>query len=75
MTLKYVGSKAFDYPLAEFNYEEEESERFMRIAQALEDEGYKIDTGVQGWAAIRVEDRSEFEEIKRIWKNLKRKIH
>lgn len=75
MTLKYVGSRAFDYPLAEFSYEEHEEDRFMKIAEALKSEGYKIDTGVQGWAAIRLEDYSEFEEVKRIFQKLRRGIH
>lgn len=74
MTLKYVGERAFNCRLAEFSYEEHEDDRFMRIANALEEEGYKIDTGVEGWAAIKVENRNEFEEVKRIFQALRRTI-
>lgn len=74
MTLKYVGERAFDHRLAEFNYEEHEEERFFKIAEELKEEGYNIDTGVEGWAAIRVEDRIEFEEVKRDFQRIRRAI-
>lgn len=74
MTLKYVGERAFNRRLAEFSYEENEEDRFMDIAEALEEEGYKIDTGVYGWAAIVVEDRDEFEEVKKAFQRLRRTI-
>ncbi len=74
MTLKYVGKRAFDERLAEFNYTEKETERFDRIAEELENEGYKVDSGVEGWAAIKVEDRDEFEEIKKDFQRLRRAI-
>ena len=74
MTLNYVGKRAFEKRLAEFSYEENEAERFMKIANALEEYGYKIDTGVEGWAAIEVDDRSEFEEVKKDFRYLRRTI-
>lgn len=74
MTLRYVGERAFDRRLAEFNYTEKEEERFDRIAHQLEDEGYKVDSGVEFWAAIEVEDRKEFEEVKRAFQRLRREI-
>ncbi len=74
MTLKYVGARAFEHRLAEFSYEDKEEDRFIKIAEALEEEGYKIDTGVEGWAAIKVEDRDEFEEIKKDFQRLRRAI-
>lgn len=74
MTLRYVGERAFDHRLAEFSYEDHEEDRFMRIANALEEEGYKIDTGIANWAAIKVEDRDEFEEVKRDFQRLRRTI-
>lgn len=74
MTLKYVGSRAFNHRLAEFRYEDHEEERFMKIAEAFEEAGYKIDTGVQNWATIKVDDKDEFDEIKELFKDLKRKI-
>lgn len=74
MTLKYVGERAFKQRLAEFTYEDREEDRFMRIAEALEEEGYKIDTGVENWAAIVVDDRDEFEEVKKTFQRLRRTI-
>ena len=74
MTLKYVGERAYDHRLAEFTYEEHEEERFFKIAEELKEEGYNIDTGVEGWAAIRVEDRNEFEEVKRDFQRIRRSI-
>lgn len=77
MTLNYVGERAFNernHRLAEFSYKENEEERFMRIASALEEYGYKIDTGVEGWAAIEVDDMTEFEEIKKDFQYLRRTI-
>ena len=74
MTLKYVGERAFDRRLAEFTYDDHEEERFMKIADALQEAGYDIDTGVQNWAAIKVEDRDEFDEVKELFQDLRRKI-
>lgn len=72
MKLNYVGNRAFEKRLAEFSYEENEAERFMKIADALNEYGYKIDTGVEGWAAIEIDDHSEFEEIKKDFQYLRR---
>lgn len=74
MTLKYVGTRQYDHRIAEFSYNEQEYERFMRIAEALEDEGWKIDTGVEFWAVIAVEDRSEFEEVKKDFQRIRKAI-
>lgn len=75
MTLNYIGSRANKERLAEFSYENKEENRFMRIAEALRREGYDIDVGVQNWAAIKVEDRAEFDKVKRDFQRLRRKIH
>ncbi len=74
MTLKYVGSRAYKHRLAEFSYEDKEEDRFMKIAEALREEGYEMDTGVEYWAAIKVEDRKEFDEIKKAFQRLRRSI-
>ncbi len=78
MTLKYIGERAMgksEFRIAEFNYNiGEEDERAERIFDALREEGYDVDSGIEGWAAIRIEDKSEFKEIMRIFKKLKRTI-
>ena len=74
MRLKYVGERAFRNRLAEFSYDEKEEERFKKIAHALEEYGYKIDTGIYLWAAIEVEDFEEFKEVKRDFQHLRRSI-
>ena len=74
MTLNYVGERKYNERLAEFSYKENEEERFMKIASALEEYGYKIDTGVEGWAAIVVDDRNEFEEVKKDFQHLRKAI-
>lgn len=74
MEIHYVGKKAFRQRLAEFTYEDKEEDRFFAIAKAMETRGWDIDVGVQNWAAIKVDDRNEYEEIKSDWIELKKTI-
>lgn len=74
MTLKYVGSRAFRHRLAEFSYDDHEEDRFDKIVEALRAEGYEVDNGVENWAAIRVCDREEFDEVKELFQQLKKDI-
>lgn len=74
MTLNYVGNRAFKTRLAEFEYSEKEEKRFMKIAGFMKKEGWNIDTGVEGWAAIEVEDREQFNEVMADFKKAKKLI-
>lgn len=74
MDIHYVGKREFRQRLAEFNYNDEEEDRFFRIADAMRKEGWNIDVGVQHWAAIEVFDREEYQEVKSDWLRLKRII-
>lgn len=74
MTIKYIGSRAFDYPIVEFSYTAKEEDRFFRIVEALEEEGWKIDTSVEGWAAIAVFDKEEYNEVNKDFQRLKKEI-
>lgn len=74
MTLAYVGGRAFDVRIAEFGYAEKEADRFANIVEALENKGWQIDTGVECWGACVVEDKEEFEMLKRDWQELKKQI-
>ena len=74
MEIHYVGKREFRQRLAEFSYEDEEEDRFFAIAKAMEEKGWKIDVGVQNWAAIEVMDRDEYEEVKADWMKIKRAI-
>ena len=55
MTINYVGCRAWRESPSRISYTEKEECRFLKIANYLRDLGYEIDTGVEGWAAIRVE--------------------
>ena len=76
MTLKYIGTRVYNSPngerLAEFSYKPEEEERFYRIIEKLEEYGYKVTTGVEGWASIGVFDRAEFDELRRDFQHIRR---
>lgn len=72
MTIKYVGSRAFDHPIAEFSYTAKEEERFFKIVEALEEEGWKIVAGIEGWAAIAVFDKEEYNEVNKDFQRLKK---
>ena len=74
MTLKYVGGRQFKDRLAEFTYTDDEEERFDKIAEYLRHAGYEIDVGVMNWAAIRVEDKAEFDAVMEDWKKAKKLI-
>lgn len=75
MTIKYVGNRGnlhHGIRMAEFTYTEREAERFLRIVDKLKAMGWKVDTGVECWAAIVVEDRAEFNNVKADYKEIKR---
>lgn len=74
MTIKYVGNRAFEKRLAEFSYNEKEEKKADLIIELLRDCGYKVDDGVYGWAAIVVEDREEYEDVKKDYKEIKKKV-
>lgn len=75
MKLTYVGKRQFKNRLAEFSYTDGEEERFMKIAEYLQNEcGYDIDTGVANWAAIEVEDKEEFDKVMQDFKEAKKII-
>lgn len=74
MEIHYVGKKVFRQRLAELTYEDKEEDRFFAIAKAMETKGWNVDVGVQNWAAIKVADRNEYEEIKSDWIELKKTI-
>lgn len=74
MTINYVGSRQFKNRLAEFSYEDNEFERFMKIAAYMKELGWNIDTGVYNWAAIAVADRGEYEDVLADYKEAKRLI-
>ena len=74
MTIKYVGNRAFEARLAEFAYTEKEEKKAEMIIELLKDRGYKVDDGVYGWAAIKVEDREEYEDVKNDYKEIKKKV-
>ena len=74
MTINYVGERAWKHRLAEFSYRENETERFMKIAESLRETGYDIDTGCEGWAAIRVDDRNEYNQVVEDYRKAKRLI-
>ena len=82
MTIKYVGTRdnnrvggyCRNKRFAEFSYRDEEQERFFKIADCLEMQGYEIDTGVANWAIIEVADREEYNEVVERFKEAKRAI-
>ena len=74
MTINYVGCRAWRNRLAEFSYTEKEECRFLKIANHLRDLGYEIDTGVEGWAAIRVDDRDKYNQVVEDYRKAKRLI-
>ena len=74
MTIQYVGSRQFRMRLAEFSYTDKEEARFMKIADHLRGLGYDVDTGVENWAAIRVSDRDEYEQVLEDYKEAKKLI-
>ena len=77
MTIQYIGKRACnrwggkEHRIAEFIYEDKEEEKFMKIVEFLKELGYEIDTGVENWAAVEVNDRSEFEQLIRDYKKAK----
>ena len=75
MKLTYVGHRQFKNRLAEFSYTDSEEKRFMKIADYLQTEcGYNVDTGVMNWAAIEVEDKAEFDEVMKDFREAKKII-
>lgn len=77
MTIKYVGNRASNLRgirMAEFTYAEKEAEKFLRIVDKLKAMGWKVDTGVECWAAIMVEDKAEFDSVKADYKEVKKTI-
>lgn len=82
MTIKYVGTRdnnrvggyCRNKRFAEFSYRDEEQDRFFKIAEYLEMQGYSIDTGVFNWALIEVADREEYNEVAARFKEAKRVI-
>lgn len=71
MTINYVGKRAFKNRFAEFSYTDEEHDKFLEVASILESEGYTVDASVENWAAVEVEDRNEYDDLKRIYKRAK----
>lgn len=70
-----VGGGCKGKRLAEFEYSEKETERFFKIVEYLEDQGYSgIDTGVAEWAAVVVIDRDEYNDLAQLFKEAKRLI-
>lgn len=75
MTLNYVGNRQFRNRLAEFGYTENEEDTALDILAILENDfGYDVKAGVQGWAAIRVDDRDEFNEVMKDYKEAKKML-
>lgn len=80
MNINYIGLRAtanFKTPtrLAEILYNDED-ERDTKIAKyvikLLRINGYKVDNGVSGWAAIPVDNRDNYDEILQDYKKFKR---
>lgn len=81
MTLTYAGNRKlcnyrnqFKGRLGEIEYNEHEEQRLLKIADYLREQGWEVDTGVEGWAGIQVEDRSEFDLLMEDYKTAKKII-
>lgn len=80
MTIKYIGTRSNneiggyceDKRFAEFSYKEEETEHFMKIVAYLENLGYSVDTGVEGWACVEVENADEYKTLAEDYKKAKK---
>lgn len=60
--------------LAEISYNENEFVLMNRMAQLLEVKGWEIDSSVEGWAAVEVADRDEYNKFMADYKEAKRCI-
>lgn len=82
MTLSYVGNRENNKiggscrgkRFAEFTYTDKEEERFFKIVECLEMQGYNIDTGVMNWAVCEVENKAEFDSVKEAFQKAKKII-
>lgn len=83
MTLKYYGTRdnnrigtvgLRNKRIAEFAYNDDETDRFFNIISSLESLGWNIDTGVANWACVEVADKEEFNNLMEDYKEAKRNI-
>lgn len=82
MTITYTGNRQTKslrgnlsgIRLAEISYNENESTLMDRMAKLLEVKGWKVDTGVEGWASVEVLDRDEYNQFVEDYKEAKRCI-
>ena len=77
MTVTYRGEQNYGrkslHRIAEINYDEEREGLLMaKMIKPLELKGWSIDNGVEGWAAVEVEDREEYKAFMRDYKEVKK---
>lgn len=78
MTLNYIGPDS-KTKVAEFKYSDAEEEQFLKIAELLENIGWRIDIWISppspihvAWCDVR--NIEEFNRLRRDWQKAKKEI-
>ena len=75
MLVNYKGAtEDFNYRLAEINFDDNEYKKLERIAFLMKIKGWEIEIGVLGYATCKVENKKEYKEFMKNWKDSKRCI-
>lgn len=78
MTVSYKGlikaAKNLEYRLAEIEFDQKEFRKVERIANLMRIKGWEIQLVTEDYAQCEVEDRNEYRDFMRDWKESKKCI-
>jgi hypothetical protein len=75
MTVNYKGAERdFNYRLAEISYNENETRLMQRMEQVLNIRGWNVNIITDGYASCVVEDREEYAEFVKDYKEVKKAV-
>lgn len=75
MTVNYKGAdRDFNYRLAEISYNENETRLMQRMEQVLNIRGWNVNIITDGYASSVVEDREEYAEFVKDYKEVKKSV-